>query len=201
MMVQTHASISIHAPRTGSDTPWQMLCPFRKHFNPRSPHGERRPWALRMGTSARYFNPRSPHGERRKAIHSTTRKRDFNPRSPHGERPFRAGFIRNSSTISIHAPRTGSDTPQHTNSRRSCRISIHAPRTGSDSPGSSPIIRMIYYFNPRSPHGERHAGRLHRHVLFHISIHAPRTGSDLGKTLQLKTLVISIHAPRTGSDA
>ena len=57
-------------------------------------------------------------------------------------------------------------------------ISIHAPRTGSDArqPGHSGGLR---YFNPRSPHGERHCAPF----------------MDMGKS------VISIHAPRTGSDA
>ena len=105
---QMQDSISIHAPRTGSDVlqsrfadhaSFQSTLPARgatassnralqtmRHFNPRSPHGERR--SIRDGTSAdrrfqstlpargatpahplhvfggRHFNPRSPHGER-----------------------------------------------------------------------------------------------------------------------------------------
>ena len=79
-------------------------------------------------------------------------------------------------------------------------------------------------FNPRSPHGERRANRLHRNTVAHrISIHAPRTGSDLPLEIYFLVLVefqstlpargatrskcrcrlefgISIHAPRTGSD-
>ena len=34
-------------------------------------------------------------------------------------------------------------------------ISIHAPRMGSDR-GSPHYQREVLYFNPRSPHGERH---------------------------------------------
>ena len=34
--------ISIHAPRTGSDSLRLMQIKLRLHFNPRSPHGERR---------------------------------------------------------------------------------------------------------------------------------------------------------------
>ena len=56
--------------------------------------------------------------------------------------------------ISIHAPRTGSDTHPNVYWLRPPAISIHAPRTGSDA------VRLSYprrtgYFNPRSPHGER----------------------------------------------
>ena len=78
-------------------------------------------------------------------------------------------------------------------------------------------------FNPRSPHGERHQGRVHRHGKDCISTHAPRTGSDIedasigtAKIAFQPTLPargatspfairesidsISTHAPRTGSD-
>ena len=55
--------ISIHAPRTGSDQTSAVAYRAGTHFNPRSPHGERRlsPFESR---SASNFNPRSPHGER-----------------------------------------------------------------------------------------------------------------------------------------
>ena len=36
-----HISISIHAPRTGSDIRLDIVLLFPMHFNPRSPHGER----------------------------------------------------------------------------------------------------------------------------------------------------------------
>ena len=100
-------------------------------FNPRSPHGER---PVRVGGNSQtcYFNPRSPHGERQNAVFITndatvfqstlpargaTRcnhyagnvRKYFNPRSPHGERPCRGYKARHEQTISIHAPRTGSD--------------------------------------------------------------------------------------------
>ena len=41
------SSISIHAPRTGSDTAKHPDSPRGGHFNPRSPHGERRRGASR----------------------------------------------------------------------------------------------------------------------------------------------------------
>ena len=79
------------------------------------------------------------------------------------------------------------------------------------------------YFNPRSPHGERHAERtLRRPILRHfnprsphgerpgvrgrcagrngISTHAPRTGSDRSVPVCGRRRSISTHAPRTGSD-
>ena len=147
--------ISIHAPRTGSDSSGTSGSGNQYHFNPRSPHGERRDPSypvlvalefqstlpargatvnsLPVLSTHSYFNPRSPHGER-PAVHgghwrSTT---DFNPRSPHGERLPDRGCSGGGRAISIHAPRTGSDGHVCREGERLARISIHAPRTGSD---------------------------------------------------------------------
>ena len=65
-----------------------------------------------------------------------------------------AFFFTKVPTISIHAPRAGSDLLFRTVQRGIIQISIHAPRAGSDTPRSkkSPKLRD---FNPRSPCGER----------------------------------------------
>ena len=109
-----NAQISIHAPRTGSDAHVHDRRGHPLHFNPRSPHGERRTPSAAGFSGWGYFNPRSPHGERRRtsrrcssssAFQSTLpargatrnaggnrcRRNHFNPRSPHGERHFDAG--------------------------------------------------------------------------------------------------------------
>ena len=78
--------ISIHAPRTGSDSTVSDTAHASTHFNPRSPHGERRAIDKKF-LSMLHFNPRSPHGERRLCEHLRPALRHFNPRSPHGERP------------------------------------------------------------------------------------------------------------------
>ena len=85
-------------------------------------------------------------------------------------------------------------------------------------------LLMRFYFNPRSPCGERlkmiedaikgsiisiHAPRAGSDVslavcsvlYFSISIHAPRAGSDRESVEFWMSIVISIHAPRAGSDA
>ena len=123
--------ISIHAPRTGSDCQFEQHFLNRKHFNPRSPHGERLPLFIFGSWALCYFNPRSPHGERLFRTQFPHWSPDFNPRSPHGER------------------RRGAET------RFTCKaISIHAPRTGSDQARGC-ASQFPTYFNPRSPHGER----------------------------------------------
>ena len=145
--------ISIHAPRTGSDgTSAERLCGHD------------------------YFNPRSPHGERQNNGRQCFLRHHFNPRSPHGERRYSFLAARRHSSISIHAPRTGSDPTKCTRCEE-CQISIHAPRTGSDLAGKRGEETSILFqstlpargaterpraadahgshFNPRSPHGER----------------------------------------------
>ena len=197
--------ISIHAPRTGSDclstkcsrpdSLFQSTLPARgatatssptrpisTHFNPRSPHGERRGLLLCLLQFPLNFNPRSPHGERQNGCENHLRDTtNFNPRSPHGERRgCRRSALRNQS-ISIHAPRTGSDSITVTIAVE-IHISIHAPRTGSDHgagdgfgvcdgfqstlPARGATIvnkiigRGIRDFNPRSPHGERRSEKI-----------------------------------------
>ena len=102
--------ISIHAPREGSDGQPAFDDSANRDFNPRSPRGERRArWPHRLGRSGD-FNPRSPRGERRyMGIMCTWGQQDFNPRSPRGERLPEEDRIAAFVSISIHAPREGSD--------------------------------------------------------------------------------------------
>ena len=99
----------------------------------------------------------------------------FNPRSPCGERPSEGVALYLIITISIHAPRVGSDACAGA-LRRLKMISIHAPRVGSD-------CQIGRSTQPAD-----------------ISIHAPRVGSDGAVTDAPTTPIISIHAPRVGSD-
>ena len=77
------------------------------------------------------FNPRSPRGERQNPSPFAFGSFNFNPRSPRGERHCRTDRRERFQSISIHAPREGSD-------RAAC--DFHT----KDSD-----------FNPRSPRGER----------------------------------------------
>ena len=170
--------ISIHAPRAGSDTA------VRQHV-----------------TSPVIISIHAPRaGSDDNSILTISKKGDFNPRSPCGERPMRTIYrvakkefqstlpVRGATdtpdndgsyrlTISIHAPRAGSDgiTTIQNAGRRS--ISIHAPRAGSDV-----ILGLILQ-------------------AIEISIHAPRAGSDIPAADVAQAVeLISIHAPRAGSD-
>ena len=118
-------------PARGATQFYTLLLSTLRNFNPRSPRGERRP-DPRPPHCANHFNPRSPRGERQRDQH---------------RQPIRR-------SISIHAPREGSDaiaqniafcgaafqstlpargaTSEPAPHEASGRISIHAPREGSD---------------------------------------------------------------------
>ena len=147
-------SISIHAPRMGSDFPMSTISSIVCDFNPRSPDGERPAYRMRFEVHPNDFNPRSPDGERPSSSSLVPVLWDFNPRSPDGERladPLARLAFRG---ISIHAPRMGSDRGQR-------RHRPHRPDFNPRSPdGERPraprcSTRTSRYFNPRSPDGER----------------------------------------------
>ena len=122
--------ISIHAPRTGSDPTSAGMFLVTSNFNPRSPHGERQ--VMR------------PYWDAVSAFQSTLPARGATRFAP---------AKRQNARISIHAPRTGSDSHRAEPSVFH-DISIHAPRTGSDGCWCARTTALT------------------------ISIHAPRTGSD-----------------------
>ena len=236
-------AISIHAPRTGSDgskcgrsvaAVFQSTLPARgatsastagdghtSHFNPRSPHGERRP-APSADQHHQPFQSTLPargataeaekkdqkilisiHAPRTGSDHGNAgkphRHRHFNPRSPHGERHACGLGAGISGGISIHAPRTGSD-PTEMITQKGVKYfnprSPHGERQRRDCG-----ISGCYHFNPRSPHGERLPSLPTWRWMARISIHAPRTGSDWERVGMGADRTISIHAPRTGSDS
>ncbi len=153
------------------------------YFNPRSPHGERRLKASTTTMYTRFQSTLPARGATRDNGECPGSGRHFNPRSPHGERLSKEATAVYINEISIHAPRTGSDVIHSTTGGVQMDISIHAPRTGSDwQRMTRRNIKMVfqstlpargatvyadankeaqYYFNPRSPHGER---RLERYV-------------------------------------
>ena len=86
LFYKIHHSISIHAPRGGSDLTNSSGMLTQCNFYPRSPWGERRTSLISLPPTAHYFYPRSPWGERllSQLFHGIFH--DFYPRSPWGER-------------------------------------------------------------------------------------------------------------------
>ena len=169
-----------------------------------------------------YFYPRSPRGERllpgqmltcRGGFLSTlpargaTRSRPgcpgapeyFYPRSPRGERRIAGRCTSLGRSISIHAPREGSDLGAGA-ALSMQKISIHAPREGSDLRLDllHPAARDFY---PRSPRGERpvHPSGLWMGYVFLSTL--PARGATYRPKSKPNRMRISIHAPREGSDS
>ena len=147
------SGISIHAPRAGSDCKNDTAFYRRNYFNPRSPCGERQQRQACLHQFY-YFNPRSPCGERRKSAYSLRISSKFQ-----STLPVRGATI---STVEYFASQT---------------ISIHAPRAGSDNTVFR-FLPVATNFNPRSPCGERLPECHPPPRRLTISIHAPRAGSD-----------------------
>ena len=147
--------ISIHAPREGSDGGRVVPVGRGKNFYPRSPRGERRKVATQKFSRITFLSTLPARG--------ATWQSQF------------ADTV--SESISIHAPREGSDRDDVHTASLSDDISIHAPREGSDSLRRWKP-RCWRYFYPRSPRGERLGELAGGTAGCPISIHAPREGSD-----------------------
>ena len=145
--------ISIHAPRTGSDVESTSAISVQNIsiHAPRTGSDDR---AFGKISGRSYFNPRSPHGERPDKRCNQLRKRNFNPRSPHGERRKAQRQKGVSQWISIHAPRTGSDSQHFTYDFDAGTFQSTLPARGATSWTCAGYLKNV------------------------ISIHAPRTGSD-----------------------
>ena len=100
--------ISIHAPREGSDTKSQYISPGLSHFNPRPPRGERL-YIVTTKTSYRNFNPRPPRGERLFGLWLFRLPWLFQSTPPARGATKLVLRMLPILSISIHAPREGSD--------------------------------------------------------------------------------------------
>ena len=147
--------ISIHAPRGGSD--WMLALHTRRrcHFNPRSPWGERLSgyWFWRQLEFISIHAPRG--GSDRSNLRFVCWYQYFNPRSPWGERLALGLTVCCLSIFQSTLP-VGGATLTWTHWKAFMGISIHAPRGGSDC-WCSCQFPAWFYFNPRSPWGERQA--------------------------------------------
>ena len=101
----------------------------------------------------RHFNPRSPYGERRIRLRPLSQEGDFNPRSPYGERPRTCQKARFLLSISTHAPRMGSDEYTPAMVSFSSNFNPRSPY-GERLPRRTGSLAWRH-FNPRSPYGER----------------------------------------------
>ena len=102
--------ISIHAPRMGSDKTREEIKLNFIHFNPRSPHGERRTSAGNAKSSETFQSTLPAWGATAAKNYAEAWRIEFQSTLPAwGATTDSVKTIR-PKTISIHAPRMGSDT-------------------------------------------------------------------------------------------
>ena len=145
--------ISIHAPRTGSDSRAASRRQSRQQFQSTLPARGATvfPDARTLGRRISIHAPRT--GSDPAEGTNEAAEGAFQSTLPARGATRCERVSEQTAVISIHAPRTGSDRMRHATPRRAA-ISIHAPRTGSD-PGKAENGHKKGDFNPRSPHGER----------------------------------------------
>ena len=117
--------------RTGSDGVSLKRCTNQANFNPRSRMGSDR-YNNMKPVIITTFQSTLPHGERPSAYYHQDIHRNFNPRPPHGERPLSKPIIIPCSTFQSTPPAWGATTLK-SRIRGNHTISIHAPRMGSDN--------------------------------------------------------------------
>ena len=94
------------------------------------------------GKVGRNFNPRSPCGERQGHGQTNGIQNDFNPRSPCGERPAGIVFVEEVFSISIHAPRAGSDLADVQNYHQLAQFQSTLPVRGATAIFRCLVIRV-----------------------------------------------------------
>ena len=83
--------ISIHSPRMGRDCTYPASHRPASHFNPLSPHGERRKYVDTIPRVKQFQSTLPAWGETPCWCPCCRPTADFNPLSPHGERPPNIG--------------------------------------------------------------------------------------------------------------
>ena len=147
-------TISIHAPRVGSDEKITRITESAGDFNPRSPCGERLPPKREVPSHQEFQSTLPVWGATWRIWFRDGDLGYFNPRSPCGERPSPEAYALLRKVFQSTLPVWGA-TSSISLARPDFTISIHAPRVGSDSGGDRERRRLVN-FNPRSPCGERH---------------------------------------------
>ena len=106
------------------------------------------------GGPGKHFNPRSPHGERPVLVLVLVRKKLFQSTLPARGATENPRLHKRLPRISIHAPRTGSDRASPRRKPQQQNFNPRSPH-GERRSGCSGGACRRKNFNPRSPHGER----------------------------------------------
>ena len=118
-------------PARGATSILIKNCATVRNFNPRSPRGERpRPRVPVLGPT-RFQSTLPARGATVETARRLHDRHHFNPRSPRGERPLRLRADCTTDTISIHAPREGSDPQSPSDPEQSKPFQSTLPARGA----------------------------------------------------------------------
>ena len=147
----------------------------------------------------RHFNPRSPHGERLVQHRRDFCLADISTHAPRTGSDTISLLFCACATISTHAPRTGSDAYHRLTDGREADFNPRSPH-GERHPDYFDL-GCFDKFQPTLPARGATKKEKPEAIQHPISTHAPRTGSDVAALPDsIFGLKISTHAPRTGSD-
>ena len=192
------SDISTHAPRTGSDAVFSASVTVCSGFQPTLPARGATGGVPERHRAPLNFNPRSPHGERHGRVSRIALQVEFQPTLPARGATRRAHARKEDTIFQPTLPARGA-TSKPPKTSGGFEISTHAPRTGSDG-GVPERHRAPLNFNPRSPHGERHAASCRRTFVYIFQPTLPARGATRAASQSRQPPAISTHAPRTGSD-
>ncbi len=144
------------------------------------------------------FNPRSPWGERLVDFVKFIRHRRFQSTLPVGGATAARVAEFHRQTVSIHAPRGGSDEQTFLAARIRPRFNPRSP--WGERPTDAASVAAYGEFQSTLPVGGATTMRTKTDYVIEVSIHAPRGGSDYAEIGADTTKLVSIHAPRGGSD-
>ena len=197
-MLTPEVSISIHAPRGGSDKDYHHHCQTAFYFNPRSPWGERL-CLYSLSSPPRYISIHAPRGgSDAEQLRNRIFNSGFQSTLPVGGATNMSLLDYYLNTISIHAPRGGSDASGKSDKSAPKNFNPRSPwgerRDCQHRPG------WYRDFNPRSPWGERLSKTVLSALQSKFQSTLPVGGATMSGFRSRQAVIISIHAPRGGSD-
>ncbi len=155
--VAAEVSVSIHAPRVGSDWSPYYTPSAARGFNPRPPSGERPAGSGNPAVSSTFQSTPPEWGATLQGLTGWVVGDSFNPRPPSGERHHHCSMPLTTQGFQSTPPEWGATDDRH-GGVEEFAVSIHAPRVGSDAV-RRPRALVRKSFNPRPPSGERRGGR------------------------------------------
>ena len=192
--------ISIHAPRMGSDRLAQIRAGAPVGISIHAPRmGSDGPLTDTYSGVSSFQSTLPGWGATRYEDIMTVSGFNFNPRSPDGERLVDCSLPPRNSTISIHAPRMGSDASNSPCWFRCQEFQSTLPGWGATSASSRACPSVILFqstlpgWGATDSHTVTASGSIFQSTL-------PGWGATEPRHNGLHGSAISIHAPRMGSD-